>query len=266
MVYKREGNDPKQAWNELLRRINELVEQCDGVEPLELVTENHIFKRKDILDARDKLIELCPDNSFGELPAILKDSTIQELINAIEAGQCCCEDNEQNAITQIMGVSNLGIEIVEWCDFFFYNMSQDPISGPGYTQWQLVQIIGGSDTVKVSGAMVPDVEGEEKVSRIILPDDYQPFWSYVDLGNEPIDVDETGGIYRLRFRIEGHGASSPEFTVDYLATTGSPPTYISSTGLTWGMPVVDHPYSPICYRLGDDNYFDYGQFVYRFLC
>ena len=57
-------------WNEdIIEKINELCVNpdsgCVPVDELEEVKEKHIWTKKDITEAQDKLIEICPENSFG---------------------------------------------------------------------------------------------------------------------------------------------------------------------------------------------------------
>lgn len=93
--YKREGDDPDLAWNEVIRRINEMTAECAGVDPLPEVDENHRWKKSDIQAAQDKLLELCSEFSFTPPPDKWKQSTIDALIAAINEGQCCCEEEDR---------------------------------------------------------------------------------------------------------------------------------------------------------------------------
>lgn len=94
-VYKREGDSPETGWNSLVRQINELVPECDGVSPLDEVSEKHRWSKKDIRDAQDKLTELCDENTFTSPPEKWEQSTIDELKAAIENGTCCCEEEDR---------------------------------------------------------------------------------------------------------------------------------------------------------------------------
>ena len=79
-------------WNEqIIQKINELAEECE-IDPLEEVDECHKLGKSDIQQAQDKLKEICDENTFGPIPDKWKVSTIQELEDAIAAGECCEED------------------------------------------------------------------------------------------------------------------------------------------------------------------------------
>jgi len=97
-VLRREGNDPNTAWNELIRQVNALIDDCVGkdVTSLELLEPDHIFTSGDVSAVQNKLIELCDENTFEDIPALWQVSTIDELIAAINAGICgeCEEDCE----------------------------------------------------------------------------------------------------------------------------------------------------------------------------
>jgi hypothetical protein len=93
--YKREGATPEEAWNELIRRINELVPDCPGVEPLDEVEPNHRWSRSDIEQAQTTLTELCAENTFSAIPQTWKQSIIDELVAAIDNESCCCEEEDR---------------------------------------------------------------------------------------------------------------------------------------------------------------------------
>lgn len=85
----------REKWNEIIQQINDLAAECD-VDPLEEVDECHKWSSQDIIDAQDKLREICEDNEFSPVEPCdkwLKD-IVQELCDAIDAGACCdkCED------------------------------------------------------------------------------------------------------------------------------------------------------------------------------
>lgn len=88
VVYRREGNQPDRSWNELLRRVNELADEC-GLEHLDLTTNPHKWSKSDIQDVQDKLKEICGDNEFSTIPDTWKQSIIDEFMDAINAGACC---------------------------------------------------------------------------------------------------------------------------------------------------------------------------------
>jgi hypothetical protein len=92
----------RENWNEdILQEINNLCENpdegCDPLPPLEKVEEKHIWKKTDVREAQDKLIEICPENTFDDLKErqLWSDpELIQPLEEAIERGWCGCEEDE----------------------------------------------------------------------------------------------------------------------------------------------------------------------------
>jgi len=89
-VYRREGNTPERAWNELVRRVNDLADECGFDADLEEVDANHVWSKSDISTVQDKLTEICDENEFDSIPATWKQSIIDEFTEAIERG-CCGE-------------------------------------------------------------------------------------------------------------------------------------------------------------------------------
>lgn len=155
--YKREGDDPDLAWNEVIRRINEMTEEC-GIEPLPEVDPDHVWTKTDIQEAQDKLKELCDEFEFDPPPDLWKQSTIDALVEAINEGSCCCEDHDvsfagadirhpdsgQNAVSNTTdGI----VQVVDWA----VGAAQAWIVSPqeGVTNWQ---VLYGS-TVLASGAI-----------------------------------------------------------------------------------------------------------------
>lgn len=93
--YRREG-DLEEAWNALIRRVNELAEDCEGVEPLEEVDEKHRWSKRDVREMQDKLKEICDETEFSDVPDKWKQSIIDEFIEAVESGACCCEEEDKD--------------------------------------------------------------------------------------------------------------------------------------------------------------------------
>lgn len=85
-------------WNDLLEQINALVAECPGVSELQLVTAPHVWTVQDVLDAQNKLIELCDDNSFST-PVKWLQSMVDELEAAVANGVCCCEEEDREFLT-----------------------------------------------------------------------------------------------------------------------------------------------------------------------
>jgi hypothetical protein len=86
----------REDWNDIIRRVNDLIQNpdpgCDDLEPLEEVSEKHIWTPDDITTVRDKLLEICPENVFEAETVKWKQEIIDEIETAIENGWCgCCE-------------------------------------------------------------------------------------------------------------------------------------------------------------------------------
>lgn len=86
-------------WNGILTDINTLAADpptgCTAKEPLPLVEAPHIWTLADIIAARNKLIEICPDTEFNinldyEYNQRWREILITELENAIDDGWCGC--------------------------------------------------------------------------------------------------------------------------------------------------------------------------------
>jgi hypothetical protein len=99
---------PLEAWNSLLERINGLAtnppEGCDPVEELPPVEAPHKWSETDITAARDKLVEICSDNTFSE-PSSGKwrKAIIDELDAAIDNGWCNCGEEQPCCVPQGSG-------------------------------------------------------------------------------------------------------------------------------------------------------------------
>ena len=105
--YRREG-DLEEAWNALIRKVNELAEECDDVEPLEEVDANHKWSKKDVRDMQDKLKEICDEAEFSDVPDKWKQSIIDEFLEAIEEGVCCCEEEDKEDFPNLEAFSSAG--------------------------------------------------------------------------------------------------------------------------------------------------------------
>lgn len=92
MAWKRED------WNDIIQRINDLVQNpdsgCDTLTPLDEVDPNHIWTKQDVIDVRDKLQEICNENTFNEVLRLWSQVVIDEINEAIDNGWCGCSDRE----------------------------------------------------------------------------------------------------------------------------------------------------------------------------
>ncbi len=83
-------------WNEdIIQRVNDLCENpdsgCDSLPLLVKVDPKHRWSKTDIQEVEDKLLEICPNNTFSDTPEKWSYSeTIVPIENAIEEGWCEC--------------------------------------------------------------------------------------------------------------------------------------------------------------------------------
>ena len=91
-------------WNQIIQDINDLATGCADVDPLDEVEECHRLSKTDITDVQDKLVELCEDNVFTPPDMKWLQSTIQEIEDAIEAGDCCCEETNWNPTRKLFHI------------------------------------------------------------------------------------------------------------------------------------------------------------------
>jgi hypothetical protein len=95
------GPYTREAWNGIIDRVNDLCENppedtdCEPLEPLEHVDPEHIWTTGDIDQVREKLMEICKDNEFEEELDLWRQKTIDEIEEAISAGWCDCEEDEE---------------------------------------------------------------------------------------------------------------------------------------------------------------------------
>lgn len=139
VVYRREGDDPSEAWNELIRKINEAGEDCPDFEPLDTVDANHKLSKSDIQGAQDALMEICDENEFDDPPRLWKTETIQALIDAIEEGACCCEDEDQENIegSGLVGHYPVDSQDPEWAVKDWAVSIHDMIVEKPFKRWEL---------------------------------------------------------------------------------------------------------------------------------
>jgi hypothetical protein len=84
-------------WNDIIQRVNALCTNpdpgCDALSTLDEVPENHKWSVGDITSVRNKLTEICDENTFSAELVKWKQDIIDEIEAAIDAGWCnCCAD------------------------------------------------------------------------------------------------------------------------------------------------------------------------------
>ena len=90
----------RQDWNDIIDAVNALAQNpdsgCTAVDPLEEVGPDHIWTIGDVQAVRDKLTEICDENTFPEELKLWKQSVIDEINTAINNGWCnCCDPNAE---------------------------------------------------------------------------------------------------------------------------------------------------------------------------
>lgn len=96
-----------EEWNQIIRDINAIVPECEGVDPLDEVDPCHRLTITDITAAQDKLVALCDANVFtAPIPPDAKwlQTTIQEIEDAILEGTCCCEETNWNPTRKLFHI------------------------------------------------------------------------------------------------------------------------------------------------------------------
>lgn len=85
-------------WNSLIRAVNGELENppegCDPIDPIEEVSDPHLWSVGDIDVVRNKLIQTCPDINFSEPTEMWKPGIIDEIENALDQTWCDCCDEE----------------------------------------------------------------------------------------------------------------------------------------------------------------------------
>ena len=147
-VYKLDGDDAAQAWNALLQDINDLVPECPGVDPLELLTDPALWSKQDIKEAQDKLLELCENNSFDPIKDLWEKEKVDELIAAIAAGTCCCEEEDK-----------VFDNLTDFTFFTFFD-EDDNCVGVDWSGWIMQEI----DPLVIEEIECPVAEGEEPIT------------------------------------------------------------------------------------------------------
>lgn len=111
-------------WNRLLRDVNiklqnppEGDESCKPIDPIDEVTDPHIWSVDDVSPVQDKLIETCPDISFSEPLEIWKPEIIDEIGSALEKVwcDCCTEEFKHSEEGTIIEFANYEYTIYHGC-------------------------------------------------------------------------------------------------------------------------------------------------------
>lgn len=94
------GPYTREAWNNIISQVNDLCANppsdtdCEPLSPLPTVGPEHIWTKTDIQDVRAKLGEICSRSWSAEL-RLWTQELVDELTNAIGAGWCDCEPDDE---------------------------------------------------------------------------------------------------------------------------------------------------------------------------
>lgn len=135
-VYKRDTpEDLHEAWNAVIRKVNDERENppedtdCEALDPIDEVEEDHIWTKQDVEEVRDAIDEMC-EFSWTEDLEYWKDEIITEIEEALDRewggwgdeDECCeeecipaCEDCGEEVNT-IEVVAAEGCLVEQWPD------------------------------------------------------------------------------------------------------------------------------------------------------
>ena len=85
-------------WNGLVRDVNEILQgppegsaNCQPIEPIDEVTDPHLWAVEDVEEVRERLKETCPDISFSEELILWRPEIIDEIEDEMREAWCDCE-------------------------------------------------------------------------------------------------------------------------------------------------------------------------------
>jgi len=111
-------------WNNLIGAVNGRIQYpppatgCDGLDPLEYVTDPHRWAVSDVQEMRDKLSETCKDISFSAELDLWKPEIIDEIeaaMNQAWCDDCCDEDFKHDEDGTIIEYANYDYTIYHDC-------------------------------------------------------------------------------------------------------------------------------------------------------
>ena len=85
-------------WNTLIQDVNEILEnppegsECEPLDPLDEVTDPHIWAVEDVEEVREALEETCPEIAFDTDLILWKYEIIDEIEEQMVLAWCNCED------------------------------------------------------------------------------------------------------------------------------------------------------------------------------
>jgi hypothetical protein len=104
-------------WNLLIRDVNDILQgppegstNCDPIDPIDEVTDPHIWAIADVTEMRDKLKETCPDIDFSEELVLWKEAIIDEIEEQMEEAWCNCETEPEEIDIEICSFSQTAVK------------------------------------------------------------------------------------------------------------------------------------------------------------
>ena len=135
MPYYNNGPFTLEQWNAVLDAVNALlVDSCADITPLEEVEDPTIWSVIDVQAVYDKLLEICPDNEFTEIPDLWSQGILDEIEVAVALGCCGCEETDL---------------VYEALDGGPWNWEREPQGppGPGYVGFHVWSLVTTFDEV-----------------------------------------------------------------------------------------------------------------------
>jgi hypothetical protein len=95
------GAFTRNEWNEIIGKINEKrvappeSTDCEPLEPIELVDENHVWTSSDVQEAWDAVLEMDHESCMEQPdpPDVWKQEILDDIEAALENAWCGCEDD-----------------------------------------------------------------------------------------------------------------------------------------------------------------------------
>jgi len=107
-------------WNSLIQDVNEILQgppvgasNCPPIDPIDEVTDPHLWSVNDVTEMRDKLKETCPDISFLEELVLWKQAIIDEINDQMDDAWCDCETEPDEEDQMVCIFSHTAVNAAE---------------------------------------------------------------------------------------------------------------------------------------------------------
>lgn len=115
--YYDEGPYKIEDWNLLVQDVNEILQgppegstNCDPIDPIDEVTDPHLWAISDVTEMRDKLKETCPDIDFSKELILWKTEIINEIEEQMDEAWCNCETEPEEIDIVICSFSHTAVQ------------------------------------------------------------------------------------------------------------------------------------------------------------